>query len=461
MSSSQSTEIAIVGSGIAGIAAAYYLATKYDQHAVTLIDSRAPMSFTSAQSGDNYRNWWPHPVMAEFTDYSIDLMEALARDTSDAFSMMRRGYLLATRRTNIDDLLADLDQGIDNSVDRKVRVHTDVNSGTYRYSPNEHWSQAPDGVDVLSSQALIRNEFPSFSDDISNLVHIRRAGEFNSQQLGQHMLERIRALGTQRILGDVKNIERNGSFVLDVVTENGAETVKADVVINAAGPFARNVAEMLGVRLPVSNVFQQKLAFEDSLGAIPRDLPFSIDLDEQMLDWTDDERGMLEEDSGLSWLAEPVHDGVHRRPDGATTGRWVKLGWAYNTVVSEPQQDLANEPCKIEIFPEIVVRAAAALTPSLRQYLQSMPTRRSHYGGYYTMTDENWPLIGPTDIDGFFVIAALSGFGSMAACAAGSICADWVAGEKTPSFAAPLSLSRYEDTALMSDLRSRHNKGLL
>ncbi|MDH3747442.1 MAG: hypothetical protein OER97_04480 [Gammaproteobacteria bacterium] len=77
------------------------------------------------------------------------------------------------------------------------------------------------------------------------------------------------------------------------------------------------------------------------------------------------------------------------------------------------------------------------------------------------MTDENWSLIGRTKVDDLYIVAALSGFGSMAACAAGSLCADWVAGGKKPRFAKPLSIARYEDTALMSDIRSRRNKGML
>jgi glycine/D-amino acid oxidase-like deaminating enzyme len=49
-------EIAILGAGIAGIAAAYYLCTKFGKNSVLLIDNRQPLSFTTAQSGDNYRN---------------------------------------------------------------------------------------------------------------------------------------------------------------------------------------------------------------------------------------------------------------------------------------------------------------------------------------------------------------------------------------------------------------------
>ena len=109
MSADREVDIAIIGAGITGIAAAHNLSSARPGASVLLIDSRQPMSYTSAQSGDNYRNWWPHPVMTAFTNRSIDLLEELARKSGNAFQMRRRGYALATRRQDIDDLLADLD----------------------------------------------------------------------------------------------------------------------------------------------------------------------------------------------------------------------------------------------------------------------------------------------------------------------------------------------------------------
>ncbi|MDH3747443.1 MAG: hypothetical protein OER97_04485 [Gammaproteobacteria bacterium] len=120
--------------------------------------------------------------MREFTDYSIDLMEALAHETSDAFSMTRRGYLPATRHANIDDLMADLDRGFGHAINGNVRLHTEASSGTYQYSPNQHWSEAPNGVEVLNNRRLITDKFQSISGDISNLVHIRRAATNFSQK---------------------------------------------------------------------------------------------------------------------------------------------------------------------------------------------------------------------------------------------------------------------------------------
>lgn len=50
------------------------------------------MALTSAQSGENYRNWWPHPTMVAFTNRSIDLMEEIAKDSgNNIINMNRRG----------------------------------------------------------------------------------------------------------------------------------------------------------------------------------------------------------------------------------------------------------------------------------------------------------------------------------------------------------------------------------
>ena len=130
-------------------------------------------------------------------------------------------------------------------------------------------------------------------------------------------------------------------------------------------------------------------------------------------------------------------------------------------MIEDSKEDLANEPCSDPQFPEIVMRGAAQFVPALRPYIDAPPTRYSHYGGYYTMTEENWPLIGPMQTDGAFMVAALSGFGSMAACAAGKLCATWIAGAGLPEYGAALSSHRYDDVDLMQSLRNAASKGIL
>jgi glycine/D-amino acid oxidase-like deaminating enzyme len=101
------------------------------------------------------------------------------------------------------------------------------------------------------------------------------------------------------------------------------------------------------------------------------------------------------------------------------------------------------------------------MLPALKCYFGTLPRERIHYGGFYPMTAENWPLIGPTRTPGVFIAGALSGYGTMSACAAGDLLARSVAGAETPAFAKALSLARYDDQALMSAIESTESRGLL
>nr|WP_306265596.1 FAD-binding oxidoreductase [Pararhizobium sp. IMCC3301] len=446
----------VIGTGIVGIATAYYLARKYGQSDITLVDRDQPMAFTSAQSGENYRNWWPHPAMVAFSDRSIDLMEEIARDSDNCINMNRRGYALATREKNIDALVAQLHDGLKERAGELLRYHADAAAGSYPPFDKPHWEGVPDGVDILQNQALIRNRFPSYDPEVRTIIHIRRGGDISGQQLGMYMLDYLRDIGVQRVTGEVRTITTGDGFRVELETSNGIVTLAADRVVNAAGPFAGDIAKMMGVDLPVYNTFQQKIAFEDREAAIPRAMPFSIDLDGQKIDWTEEERQMLLEDPDFAWLAEAMPGAIHCRPDGGDKGKWIKLGWAYNetpaTATWQPQLD--------DNFPDIVLRGASRLNPALKAYYGRLPRNMHHYGGWYTMTGENWPLIGPMGPEGAFMNCALSGFGTMAAGAAGELCAATIAGAELPDYASGFSLERYKDTALMETLRSA-SKGVL
>lgn len=180
--------------------------------------------------------------------------------------------------------------------------------------------------------------------------------------------------------------------------------------------------------------------FPDALGAIPRAMPFSIDLDGQSIDWTEDERAVLAEDPLTAWLTRPMTGAIHCRPDGGDQGQWIKLGWAFNTAEVEPTWT----PPLLPNFPEIVLRGAARLNPALKAYYGRLPRQMHHYGGYYTRTEDNWPLIGPMGPPGAFMAAALSGHGTMGACATGELAAAWIAGAELPDYAAALSLQRFD-----------------
>ena len=176
-------DVLVIGASIVGISCAYYLLLSSPQTTVILVDSGQPMALTSAQSGENYRNWWPHPVMTAFTEHSINLMEDLAVQNNNVLNMTRRGYALATRENNTDTLIGELLQGYSQQNNDAVRIHEETSGLSYRPALSPDWANAPDGVDVVKSKTLLKKHFPSFDPAINTVVHIRRAGSISAQQM--------------------------------------------------------------------------------------------------------------------------------------------------------------------------------------------------------------------------------------------------------------------------------------
>jgi glycine/D-amino acid oxidase-like deaminating enzyme len=194
------------------------------------------------------------------------------------------------------------------------------------------------------------------------------------------------------------------------------------------------------VDLPVFNELHQKVAFQDTLGIVPRNAPLLIWMDPQRLPWSTEEREWLAEEPDSRWLLEELPAGVHTRPEGGTASRTLLMLWEYHSQPVEPVWPPALDPQ----YPELALRGLATMIPGLQAYFKRYQKPYID-GGYYTKTPENRPLIGPLPVEGAYVIGALSGFGLMSACAAGELLAAHVTGSSLPGYAPAFSLERYED----------------
>jgi glycine/D-amino acid oxidase-like deaminating enzyme len=210
---------------------------------------------------------------------------------------------------------------------------------------------------------------------------------------------------------------------------------------------------MLGLNFPVSNTLQRKFIMPDPKGIIPKDMPFTIYTDGQYLNWTAEELAFLQSEPEMRWITEEFPGAIHIKPE---SGR-IKLGWAFSKEVVEPQWEIS----KLPYFPQVVIKGASRFIPALSAYVDQMPGPVIEYGGYYTRTAENWPLIGDTEIDNIFVIGALAGFGTMTACAAGELCAKTILGHDLPWYAAFFSPNRYSNPLIQNELSNLSLDGQL
>jgi len=456
--SKHTAEVVICGAGIAGIAAAYHLAVRHGLTDVVLVDERPPLSLTSDKSAECYRNWWPGPGddMVALMNRSIDLLEDLARESGNVFRMNRRGYLFATADPDrVPGFLraareaAALGAG-------PLRLH-DHPASEYRPAPVDGFEEQPIGTDVITDRSLIRRHFGWLTEDTVALLHARRCGWFSGQQLGMYMLERARDKGVRLVEGRVEAVATSGGRVSGVTLAGagGARTIATPRFVAAAGPLMKDVGRLLGVELPLFCERHAKVAFNDTLGAMPRSAPMTIWADPVRLPWSDEERAELAA-SEHRHLLEEFPAGVHGRPEGAGESRVVLLIWTYDVARMEPRFPLEFDP----YYGEIALRGMSRMVPALTAYLSRLP-RAVVDGGYYTRTRENRFLAGPLPVEGAFILGALSGYGLMSSNGAADLLADHVTGRALPRYAPAFRLERYDDPAYQQLLERWGDDGQL
>jgi glycine/D-amino acid oxidase-like deaminating enzyme len=368
-------------------------------------------------------------------------MESLATMTGNSFHLNRRGYLYVTGASDRIPSLIRLAREASSLGAGPLRLHQGTPGEEYIPATSEGFLDQPEGIDLLLDQTLIRKHFPYLSKQVLAALHARRAGWFSAHQLGMVLLDRARAHGTHLQRAKVVAIHLNQGKVSEIQLDNG-QTIATRCFINAAGPFIKQIGLLLNVDLPVYCETHMKVAIKDHLGVLPRDAPLIIWNDPQVPAWTDEEREILAGDPGAEWMLAELPAGAHIRPEGGTDSQIVLLLWDYHNLISEPSTGLSLDP----YYPDLVLRGLATMIPGLRIYYER-PPRPILDGGYYTKTIENRPLICPLPVPGAFVIGALSGYGLMAACAAGELLAAHISCQPLPPYAAAFSLERYSDTA--------------
>jgi len=444
----------ICGAGIAGIAVAHALAVQQGWRDVVLVDERPPLSLTSDKSTEAYRNWWPGPddAMVRLMNRSIDLLESWADACGNRFHLNRRGYLYTTadpvraQRFETEAALAAAQRA------GPVRVYrTRAESESYLPSRHRGYHDHPEGADLFLDRDAIRHWFPWLAPDICGVLHARRCGWFSGQQLGMHLLEEAREAGVVLVEGRITDVafepDHDHARVAGVAVRDAQgieQRIATSHFVNAAGPHARQVARMVQSDLPLFSEAHYKVAIEDVHGALDRDTGLVILDDVQQLRWADDEREELAASDETRRFIEVMPAGIHLRPEGYGASKTVLMLWDYH---GDHRFDEPEFPMPDDLsYAEIVLRGMAALVPGFAQYVDRLPSMYVD-GGYYTKTAENRPLIGASGAQGAYVCAGFSGFGLMAAPAAGEILAQLMAGEAVPSHAAAFRPDRYEDPA--------------
>ena len=423
-----SPKIVICGAGIAGIAAAYYLAVEHGRPDITIVEEGNPLSLTSDKSTEAYRNWWPGPdrAMTAFMNRSIDLMEEIARATGNRINMNRRGYLFATGEAGKVAWLREMVLNAEARGGGPARMH-DTPSSPYAPSPERGFDFPLYGRGLHHRHELDPPplSLPHVRDRGGRARTARRLAEraaARDDDAGGH--PRDAASGSCAARWSASTPPVDGSASVHVEQQGARYALEATHLVLAAGPMLKETARFIGVELPIVAERHLKISLPDRIGAVPRGAPMLIWLDEQHLPWSEEERAASPRRRGALAVCASFPAGVHGRPDGSGAGTTLLILFNYeNSPVGRrlPPAETSRTTPKS--------RCAACRPPCPRSRLTSTAGARPYIdGGYYIKTRENRPLIGPLPVEGAYVSGAYSGFGVMASCAGGELLARHVPG---------------------------------
>ncbi|MFW6082557.1 MAG: NAD(P)/FAD-dependent oxidoreductase [Chloroflexota bacterium] len=359
----------VIGGGIVGVATAFWLSRAgVDTVVIEMCDGLSTL--TTPESIESFRAQFTEPAMSELAQESIQVFEDFA-DVIDIpgydIDIHHQGYLFVTDEADMVD---------------------DV-----RAAVEKHHQLGLTDSELLTGEEA-RARFPYLSDTVVAGTFRQRDGWLSTHEATQGF-----AKGSDAdflIRTKATDVLQDASGVCGVETDRG--TIATRIAINAAGPFADRVGEMVGLELPLEPVRRQKV-FLSEQRRVPQDAPLTIDI---------------------------VRDAYWRPETGGAYIAWVDPD---ESVDEDPSEDPYTDPH----FAAIVLDKLRHVTPFWDDVAMNLKRADVHpSAGYYVYTPDDQPLIGPVpEVPGFYLNCGYWA-GVMLSPAAGRRVADLVTGEMDP-----------------------------
>jgi glycine/D-amino acid oxidase-like deaminating enzyme len=247
------TDVVVIGGGVMGSALAYWL-TRLDPAASVTVIERDPSyrAASSALSAASIRQQFSTSVNVRISRASIELLrtagEWLAVDgQAPELGLTERGYLYL------------------------------AGPETRGAMEQAHAVQRAEGADVaLLDPASLAARFPwlSLEGIAEGSLGLSGEGWFDGYALLSGLARKAKQQGATYLRGEVTGIEVANHRVTGLTLADGSR-LGGGIVINAAGPWARGVAALAGVDLPV--VARRRTVFVIRCPATLNDFPLLID----------------------------------------------------------------------------------------------------------------------------------------------------------------------------------------
>lgn len=359
----ETAQVVIVGGGIVGSSIAYHLTQAGCKDVLVIERESAQGKGSTGKSMGGVRAQFSTPISIQMSLYSIPFYASFDERLGYPADYRPQGYLFcATNEKQLAYLRANYQKQVELGL-KNVRL----------VPADEIRSKFPQ----LRSDDIVGGSFcasDGFVDPYSAMVGFMSSAADHGAKLWKHT--------------EVTAIQRGTNGITAVETTRGS--VATRTVVNAAGPWAAEIARMAGVDLPVQPL-RRMLVPTEPFAQFPHDAPMIIDMS----------------------------NGFHFRPEA--------LGFllAWNDPEEMPGYKTDFEPTFIE---KILTRAADRVP--VFENLAVNPKRA--WAGLYEMTPDHHPILGEAPgVPGFYLANGFSGHGVMHAPATGKIISDLILTGKT------------------------------
>lgn len=380
----QTADVVIIGGGIVGSSIAWHLTAAGCKNVLVIERESSQGKGSTGKSMGGVRAQFSTPVNIEMSLYSIPFYARFDETVGYPAEYRPQGYLFVATK---DSHLAYL-----------------------RTNFEKQKALGLEAVRMVPAEEIIATYPQLRSDDILGGSFCPSDGFVDPYSvMNGFMAGAIDRGATIWKKAEVTGISKDGNGVSGVTTSRGE--IATRVVVNAAGPWAAEVAKMAGVDLPVYPL-RRMLVPSEPFEDFPHSAPMIIDMS----------------------------NGFHFRPEG----RGFLLAW------NDPEESSTVPEVDPSFIEKILVLAANRVP--IFENLPVNPKRT--WAGLYEMSPDHHCILGPvSELRGFYLANGFSGHGVMHSPATGKILSDLIlhGNTKIVSDASVLAMERFAKGALLHE----------
>ncbi len=367
--------IVIIGAGISGLSSAYSLAKK-GMKDIVVIDKAYLTSGSTGRCGAGVRQQWGTKLNCILAKKSIDFFTHAKADLGydKDIEFKQEGYLILSTSKEEDDVF-----------DKNVKLQNDIGIPSVRLNKEEALKIVPH----LNKEAFTSASF------------CKTDGHVNPFLMSEAYYLAAKKLGVQfYFYEEVKDIIVENNQIKKVITDQ--HEFLTDKVINAAGGFAKEIGDLVGVDIPVYSENHEILVTEPTKKMQgPMVMSFSKNIYCQQVP------------HGSFLMGRSNPHALHNHDISST---WQFL------------DEMSKTVC--EILPKV---------GDLRVIRQ--------WGGSYNLSPDHQPIISDIkELPGFYITCGYSGHGFMFAPITGELISQIILGEDLESYAKDLNIERFKNS---------------